>query len=607
MIDAKASATERLGQRPNILVIMCDEMRYPPVYENEALAAFRAKYLPTQERLRRHGMEFKRHYIASTACAPSRTTIYTGQYPSLHGVSNTPGAAKLDSDPACFWLDPNGVPTIGSYFRAGGYRTFWTGKWHASFADLVVPGTHTGLTSYQSDGAPDPEKEALYREANRLDEFGFDGWIGPEPHGTAPNNSASSAAIPPNASADARSGRDQGFADQAVALLEQLGAQPEGGPWLSIVSFLNPHDITLYGLLGGASPAFDFSVDDTVPEELFDDAFDASAKEDLDGKPSCQKSYQTTYKQWIQPITDWKTYFRLYYQLQKNVDAQMARVLDALEANGLADNTIVLFTSDHGDLLGAHGYLHQKWYQAYEESVHVPLIVSNPKLFPEPTAVDTVTSHVDLVPTLLGLAGLDADAIRQRIAPRYTDALPLVGRDLSGLVLGEVAPDAVRDPVYFMTDDDPSRGMNQTSWTGREYDSVIQPNHIETVVAVLDDGKLWKYYRHFDNPQFWSAPGTPGANGVEDVTERQVRQPSDDEGTKLVLFQQTVKLTPAPEEYEMYCVTDDPLELTNRAGATYAESVAAQATLSAMLAEQSAAKRLTPQSGTVPGEPAAAA
>jgi arylsulfatase A-like enzyme len=68
----------------------------------------------------------------------------------------------------------------------------------------------------------------------------------------------------------------------------------------------------------------------------------------------------------------------------------------------------VVFTSDHGDLLGAHGDLHQKWYMAYDEAVHVPLIISNPRLFPEPQSTHTLTGHTDLLPTLLGLAGLDA-------------------------------------------------------------------------------------------------------------------------------------------------------------------------------------------------------
>lgn len=600
-----ASAADILGRRPNILVLMCDEMRYPPVYETDEVARFRAEHLTTQELLRRHGMTFERHYAASCACTPSRASLYTGQYPSLHGVAETTGAAKEAFDPDTFWLDPNSVPTLGAYFQAGGYRTHWTGKWHASDADLLVPGTHTAIASYGSAGQPDPDKEALYRAANRLAPFGFDGWIGPEPHGNNPHNSGSSAAPPRKPTPGARSGRDEGFADQAERLLDSLAADPSGQPWLSVVSFVNPHDISLYGMLGALSPGFDFSVDDTVPRRLFDERFEASFREDLATKPTCQKSYEENYRLWMQPIPDPHAYMRLYYQLQKNVDAQMLRVYRALERTGLLDDTIVVFTSDHGDLLGSHGYLHQKWYQAYDEAIRVPLIVSNPRLFPQPVAVDPLTSHVDLLPTLLGLAGLDAEALRAAIAPRYSDALPLVGQDLSPLLLGQAPPAAVDAPIFFMTDDDPSLGLHQQSWTGVEYRSVLQPNHIETVIARLEDGCIWKYSRYFDNPQYWSSPGDPNdpprGTTVEDVTTRELGKPDGEAGSQLVPFRRTVKTTPVPDEFEMYNVTADPLELSNLAGNP--DHAAEQAVLAALLQEQVARKRLTPQSGTVPGQP----
>jgi len=126
-------------KRPNFLILMVDEMRYPPIYESAALKEFRAKYLRAQDLLRRNGLEFERHYTAAVACAPSRASLFTGHYPSLHGVNETDGAAKTAYDPDMFWLDPNSVPTLGAYMRAGGYRTFYKGKWHVSHADLVMP------------------------------------------------------------------------------------------------------------------------------------------------------------------------------------------------------------------------------------------------------------------------------------------------------------------------------------------------------------------------------------------------------------------------------------------------------------------------------------
>lgn len=80
--------------RPNILLIMTDEERYPPVYETDAVRHFRSTELPGQQAIRARGTELHRHYAASTACAPSRASLFTGQYPTLHGVRATDGAAK---------------------------------------------------------------------------------------------------------------------------------------------------------------------------------------------------------------------------------------------------------------------------------------------------------------------------------------------------------------------------------------------------------------------------------------------------------------------------------------------------------------------------------
>ena len=143
--------------RPNILVIMTDEERYPPPYEGEGIKRFRQEEMPARESLRQRGVEFHRHYAGSTACTPSRATLFTGQYPSLHGVTSTDGLAKLASDPAMRWLDADEVPTLGDWFRAGGYRTHYRGKWHVSHADLTVAGTHESLKASDDDGNVIPE------------------------------------------------------------------------------------------------------------------------------------------------------------------------------------------------------------------------------------------------------------------------------------------------------------------------------------------------------------------------------------------------------------------------------------------------------------------
>ena len=596
--DAAAAAKKQNGgaRQPNILFLLVDEQRYPTVYESEALQEFRKTHLPVQNALAQKGISFDRHYIASVACVPSRTSLYTGHYPSLHGVANTDGAAKAAEDPDMHWLLPGSVPTIGHYLREAGYRTYWKGKWHAHEADLRVPGTSQVVTSYDADGFTDPAKENTYLNANVLDPFGFEGWVGPEPHGSDPLRSGSSAA-------QGKQGRDPAISAQVVKLLQDLDAASDDTPWFVMASFTNPHDIALWGfftnLAASAQNQYDFSVPDYVPKDVFDKAmFAKSRSEKLDKKPSCQQSYKDAYGGFMQASTVRPDYYRLYYKLHADVDKHLGEVMDALKACRFLDNTVVIFTSDHGDLLGSHGGLFQKWYMAYEEALRVPLVIVPPGAS-EARTVPVPTSHIDLAPTILGLAGVDAESVRAKIAPGFTDPLPLVGRDLSAVIRGEADATASAEPVYFMSDDDPSRGLDQKNFIGLTYDSVSQPNHVETVVAEID-GAVWKYSRYFDHPRYWSTPGTPGDDGVQDLIVKPLRREATDEGTNRRLYEQRVKTSPAPEEVEMYNVTADPMELQNLAG--NAQWKEREAALRQLLADQSAKKRLTPASGSVPGE-----
>ena len=122
--------------RPNVLLILTDQQRSAPEYESEELREFRHTECAGQERLRADGIEFRSHYVMAAACAPSRASLLTGQYPSLHGVTQTDGVAKSADGGEMFWLAPDSVPTLGDWFRAGGYRTYYKGKWHLSHAHI---------------------------------------------------------------------------------------------------------------------------------------------------------------------------------------------------------------------------------------------------------------------------------------------------------------------------------------------------------------------------------------------------------------------------------------------------------------------------------------
>ena len=587
-----------LTNQPNFLVVIVDEQRFPVPYESSALSSWRASNLPTQAFLRSKGMEFRNHHIMASACAPSRTSFLTGQYPSLHGVTQTSGIAKSSLEEDLFWLDPTTVPTMGDWFRAGGYDTYWKGKWHVSDADLYDPGTHKPYPSFTSTGARDAAAEAIYLDADMLDEFGFTGWIGPEPHGSDPWNSASSA--PAGAG-----GRDQMFAAQGVELLQTL--RTSARPWLAVTSFVNPHDIVLWGelalLMGRLNPSTSLYLKgqldgSNVPTDLFESiAWARTRDDDLGSKPDAQSSYRDTYPKALQPIINDSDYFRFYYQLQKTVDGLIGTVIDALTAdNTTYRDTIVIYLSDHGDLLGSHGGLHQKWHVAYDEVMKVPFVFHNPDLFPSAASTDVLTSHADLLPTMLGLAGLDQATLRTQLSATHSQVFPLPGRDLSDFLLGLQPESSIADePQYFMTDDEPMRGVQQVGWNQRMYEPVVQPCHLETVIANLPTGpsgqmERWKYTRYFDNPQFWSSPGSRDALTIVDGN---TQLPGAHKNAVT-----TVKTNPVADQLEIYNTSVDPLELQNIGADPLAMATARIADivqqLETLLEQQRTAKRLSP-------------
>ena len=536
--------------QPDIVILLTDEERAAPGYETAEIQAWREQHLVGRRWFTDNGVDFRRHYVASTACVPSRPSLLTGHYPDVHGVTQTDGLGKRATDSRMRWLKPDEVPTMGHWLRAAGYDTAYVGKWHVSHADLIVDGRR--LRTNTSEGELIPEAIDAYLAADPLDEFGFSGWVGPEPHG--------------GHWSDTGYVRDPIYADRAVAWLQEryqrraAGDEAAARPFLLICSFVNPHDIVLWPLLAmqrrrGHTLAPSLAEPPPIPPSPTDD-------EDLSTKPALQSAYRDGYYSAYGPAPlvrrayegNAERYRQTYYRLHHDVDTPIDRVRRAVTEGGSSD-AVLVFSADHGDLLGSHGGLHQKWYQLYDEATRVPLqIVRVGAAATAAAVVDEPTSHIDLLPTLLGLAGADESALGAELADTHSEVHRLPGRDLSDVLSApEQAP---RDSVYLMTRDNMLEGDGSSAAMlaarGRveaPYPLQIKvPSHaatnLEAVVGTVD-GRLWKLVRTFDDPAIWTEPH---------LRQLSARTPAGP----------VYRSEPIPDQWELYCLSDDPMEADNQ-------------------------------------------
>jgi arylsulfatase A-like enzyme len=417
------AATERSLRGMNVLLFVTDQERAIQHFPS----GWAAQNLPGLTRLQQNGLTFTHAFTNSCMCSPARSTLMSGFYPARHGVKYT-----LEEDmPAGQYPQvelPADLPNPATVAAAAGYTPVYKGKWYCSKASSPAD----------------------------LEAYGFGGWD------------------PPDAGADqdvseAGGGSPDNDGRYVTDVLDYLGSQAaRDQPFFLVVSLVNPHDVLLYPKTYADAGYDDSWLDGSVdlPETV---------AEDLSTKPTAQRLFLLL-SQGLGVLTNdtmRRAYLNFYANLMRASDAYLVTILDALQANGLLDSTLVVRTADHGELGLAHGGLRQKNFNAYEEAIRVPLVYSNPRLFRRPQTDDALVSHVDFLPTLAGLLG----------APRSARAA-WQGRDYSGHILGG-ARGSVHPYVVFTYDD------IQAGQASGPY--IPPPNH---VVATRDH--RWKVARYYD-------------------------------------------------------------------------------------------------------------
>lgn len=353
--------------RPNLLFLMTDQQRADTVAPGGPCAT------PNLDALQARGTRFTRCYGPNPICSPTRASLMTGLLPHAHGMVDVTHAVE----PYRADLKPD-LPFWSRTLQQAGYRTAYFGKWHVE-------------------------------RSNRLEDFGFDHYetVGVDPgDGYAAHRRALGLpASPVLAEQDAL--RHDGYRDfllygvsdepveatqehylyaRAIAFLRGLDdADPR--PWAVFVSTEGPHDPYVV-----PRPYYErYDPDALVPPASFDD--------ELRDRPGIYRRIQGLFNE-----LDWPAFARAtasYYAFCTLIDEQVGRILDAVRELGQEENTLVAYTSDHGDYLGAHRML-LKSVAPFEEAYRVPLILAGPGV-PAGRQTSRVVSLLDLAPTLVEL------------------------------------------------------------------------------------------------------------------------------------------------------------------------------------------------------------
>lgn len=361
-------ATSKMQKKQNILILWTDEQRADTMtaYGNQRIHA------PNLNRLASECFVFEKAYISQPVCTPSRSTVMTGLWP--HTNSCTANNILL----------PESIPCLPELIGDSDYRTGYFGKWHLGdeiFAQHGFEEWDSIEDGYRPYYREDKDKNRKSGYWHFLNELGYK---------------------PDTSSGD----YSRGFASR----LPIEHCKPKfleaktcdflnrhcNDPFVLSVNFLEPH-MPFFGPLDGEhDPA------DVLLPLNFNDPLE-------ENEPLRYRLLRERYRQQgydghdLKTETGWRRLIANYWGLVTQVDRSVGAILETLERLGLADNTIIVYTSDHGDMMGAHNLLAKT--VMYEESVRVPWLMRVPQMRLSQKKIRQPLSHIDLVPTLLDLAG----------------------------------------------------------------------------------------------------------------------------------------------------------------------------------------------------------
>ena len=369
-----------MQHRPNILILMVDQLN--GTLFSDGPAGF--LHAPHLKALAERSVRFANTYTASPLCAPARASFMSGQLPSRTRVYDN--AAEFSSD----------IPTFAHHLRRAGYQTALSGKMHFVGPDQLH-GFEERLTTdiYPADFGWTPD---YTRPGERID-----WWY----HNLGSVTGAGVAEITNQME------YDDEVAYHATRKLYDLSRGQDGRPWCLTVSFTHPHDPYVarrkYWDLYEACAALDPKIPAIPYEEQ-----DPHSKRLMD---ACDhRAFDIT-------AEDVRRARRGYFANISYVDDKIGEILDVLERGRMAENTAILFVSDHGDMLGDRGL----WFKMnfFEGSARVPLMIAAPGW--QPGLVEEPVSTLDVCPTVAALAGIDMAALLP-----WTD-----GTDLTPVARGE--------------------------------------------------------------------------------------------------------------------------------------------------------------------------